>query len=422
MNTLYNYLSENGSNPVLDRMLHWFQAHSQGELGYVFLIVVLFIAPRLLLRFGIPMALTAFALGVWVSFRFNFYDTDNVIPIFSTLGIISLFLFAGVEVNLATFKDAWRPVSVHVGFRILVVVAIALTVARVYDLAFTVGIVLALALATPSTGFILDSIETSKISVTQKYWIKLKAISAELVALVALVIFSQTDSVGNIAASILVIGLLGLILPFIMKRLTATMEHLAPGSEFGFILMLAIIAGIITKQLGAYYLVGAFLVGIVAGQYKRQTPNANTNQMLLSLRSFSAFFIPFYFFNSGLQLVHEAFSIRAVGVALVLLLISGPVKVGSIMLHRRFALHESWKDSLAVALSLMPNLVFGLVLADILKKKMELPVEIFGGLIIYTLFITLFSHILVKMLPESKQVEVIIDAESADFAHRPWVR
>ncbi|MBK7963848.1 MAG: cation:proton antiporter [Bdellovibrionales bacterium] len=403
----------------LDDAWRWLQTHSQGELGYVFLIVLLFVVPRLLLRFGIPMALTAFAIGVGVSYGFRFYDEDNVIPLFSTLGIISLFLFAGVEVNLDSIKKALRPISIHVSVRILVVTGIALVVSSIYGLSSAVALILALALATPSTGFILDSIETSKASDNQKYWIKLKAISAELVALGALLIFSQMENLTNLASSLAVIVLLILILPFIIKKLASTLERLAPGSEFGFILMLAIISGLITKKLGAYYLVGAFLVGIVAGQYKRHTPNANTDQMLLSLRSFSAFFIPFYFFNSGLKIAHEAFSIDALLIALVLLIISGPIKIGSIILHRRLTMNEPWKDSLAIAISLMPNLVFGLVLAEILKTKMDLPIEIFGGLIIYTLFITLLAPMVIKLLPENKQIEVIVDAESAGFSNSP---
>ncbi|MBK9041567.1 MAG: cation:proton antiporter [Bdellovibrionales bacterium] len=403
----------------LDDIWNWLQIHSQGELGYVFLIVLLFVVPRLLLRFGIPMALTAFAIGVGVSYGFRFYDEDSVIPLFSTLGIISLFLFAGVEVNLDSIKKALRPISIHVGVRILVVTVIALVVSSIYDLSSAVSLILALALATPSTGFILDSIETSKVSENQKYWIKLKAISAELVALGALLILSQMESLTSLAASLAVIVLLILILPVIIKKMASTLERLAPGSEFGFILMLAIISGLITKKLGAYYLVGAFLVGIVTGQYKRHLPNANTDQMLQALRSFSTFFIPFYFFNSGLKIAHEAFSINALLIALVLLIISGPIKIVSIILHRRVSMNESWKDSLAIAVSLMPNLVFGLVLADILKTQMDLPIEIFGGLIIYTLLITLLSPMIVKILPENKQIEIIIDAESADFSNRP---
>jgi Kef-type K+ transport system membrane component KefB len=85
MNELYLQIASVNTNVSFAEVIQWLQIHSQGELGYVFLIIMLFVLPRLMIRFGIPMALTAFALGVAVSFGFSFYDEDDVIPIFSTL-------------------------------------------------------------------------------------------------------------------------------------------------------------------------------------------------------------------------------------------------------------------------------------------------------------------------------------------------
>jgi len=405
---------------IFQQVFDWVEIHSSEELGYVFLIVLLFIVPRLLLRFGIPMALTAFALGLVAKWGFDFYDGDNVIPIFSTLGIISLFLFAGLEVDLAALRKMLKPILGHLGFRILVVIMLAVVFAKIHSLALASAVVLALALATPSTGFILDSLDTSDISENRKFWIKLKAISAELVALGALLVFSQMDSIANLAGSIVTIGLLIVVLPLLLKKLAMTLEKLAPGSEFSFILMLAIISGIITKKLGAYYLVGAFLVGMATGQYKRQSPSAGSDQIIQSLRSFSAFFMPFYFFNSGLKMPMDAFSLDSFHVALIFLVISLPLKIGTIILHRRISLSETWRESLAIAVSLMPNLVFGLVLADILKTKMGLPIPIFGGIIIYTLVTTMLSPIILRFMPEAKGLEFVArNAESMEFSNTP---
>ncbi len=44
---------------IWSQLIDWLQSHSSGEPGYVLLIVILFVVPRLLLRFGIPMALTS---------------------------------------------------------------------------------------------------------------------------------------------------------------------------------------------------------------------------------------------------------------------------------------------------------------------------------------------------------------------------
>lgn len=389
------------------------------ELGYVFLMVILFAAPRFFLRFGLPMALTSFAIGVATSYGFRFYDEDQVIGLFSTLGIVSLFLFAGMEVDLNMFRKVVRPIAIHIGVRVTTVAAITVAVGEIYGLSFALAAVLALALATPSTGFILDSIDASNLSEDQKFWIKLKAISAELIALSFLLILTQLDKVTNLLASLTVVGLLITVLPPLLRKFMLMSKESAAGSEFGYLLITAIIAGHITKKLGAYYLVGAFLVGIVAGQFKRRAPNANVDQMLKALRSFSSFFMPFYFFNSGFKIPHEAFSLESLVAALVLLGISAPVKVITIILHRKVSLKESLRTSFPVAISLMPNLVFGLVLADILKTKMGLPLSIFGGLIIYTLTVTLLAPLLLKLIPRNKDLDLIANENQIGAMPKP---
>ncbi|MCB0371171.1 MAG: hypothetical protein KDD45_17580, partial [Bdellovibrionales bacterium] len=139
----HNYaLASNLGTQVFD----WLQQHSRGELGYVTLISLLFIVPRLLLRFGIPMAMASFAMGIAVKFGFDFYDNDNVIPLFSTLGIISLFLFAGMEVDVQALRKLIRAILGHLGLRILVVVILTIIFAQSFSLYLAPAVVLALAL------------------------------------------------------------------------------------------------------------------------------------------------------------------------------------------------------------------------------------------------------------------------------------
>ena len=391
-------------------LIQFINDHGGSELGFVVLIVFLFIVPRILLRIGIPMALTAFGLGVATSFGFNFLDGDNVIPTFSTLGIISLFLFAGLEVDLDALKNSYKPLLGHVGIGTVVLIILAIIVTKLYDLPVGPAVVFALALATPSTGFILNNLETSNIPVEQKYWIKLKAISAELVALALLLIFSQTGGIDKTLGSFIIIIAMILVLPFLLKKLSVRLEKLSPGSEFGFILILALISSVITKKLGAYYIVGAFIVGMATGQYKRKYPSVTTDQIFQSLRSFSAFFLPFYFFNSGIKMPIGIFSLESLEIALLLLAITLPIKIGTIVLSRRFSFVEEWKDSFSVAVSLTPTLIFGLVLAEILKTKMGLSTTLYVGLIIYTLLTTIFSQLILKIVPVKKELGIFSES------------
>jgi Kef-type K+ transport system membrane component KefB len=395
------------------KVLEFIKDHSGREVAFAALIVILFVVPRILLRFGIPMALTAFGLGVATNIGFNFLGGNDVIPAFSTLGIVSLFLFAGIEVDLDAIRSSFRPILGHVVFRIIIIGFLALIISNIYNLGISSAVIFALAIATPSTGFILNNLENSQIPEQQKFWIKLKAISAEIVALGILLAFSQTGGAESIIGSFLIIILMIVILPFLLKKFAQPFEKISPGSEFGFILILAIISSLITKKLGAYYIVGAFLVGMATGQYKRKSPSEATEQILQTLRIFSAFFMPFYFFNSGFNMPSGIFSADALIISLTLLVITIPIKIGSVVFLRRFSFTEEWKDSFAIAVSLTPTLIFGLVLAEILRTKMGLPITLYVGLVIYSLLTTILSQIILKFIPIRKDLGIFTqDAES----------
>jgi hypothetical protein len=74
-----------------------------------------------------------------------------------------------------------------------------------------------------------------------------------------------------------------------------------------------------------------------------------------------------------------------------------PIRVSSIILHRKLSLKESIQESFPIAITLLPNLVFGLVLADMLQKLFHVPAYIIGGLIIYTIGATLIPPLLIKI-------------------------
>jgi Kef-type K+ transport system membrane component KefB len=388
------------------KILNYIKVQGSSELGYAFLIVLLFILPRIFLRFGIPMALTAFGLGVGTNMVLSSFNGTDVIPLFSTLGIISLFLFAGLEVNLSIFKRYSKEIFGHLGFRLFIILILSFVFSHLFNLSAPTAAIFSLAIATPSTGFILNNLESSKMPENQKFWIMLKAISAEIIALVLLLVFSQTGEVENIIGSFLIIILMILVLPFLLKKLAVSLEKVAPNSEFGFIMILAIISSLITKKLGAYYIVGAFLVGIVTGEYKRRSPSPQTEQVLQSLRSFSSFFIPFYFFNAGIKMPSQIITLDALNIALLILAITLPIKILSVVIQRRFSFIENWRDSFAIAISLTPTLIFGMVLADILKERFGLSDSLYVGLIIYSLLTTIVSQILLRFIHLKKELEI----------------
>ena len=364
-------------------------AHISPELGYVALLFALFVVPRALQRFGIPAAITSLALGAIAGLGFGLLQHDTTIHLLSAFGIVALFLFAGLDVD---FRDLRRD-GVVLGQH-LVVLALLLVVATVaarhfLGLEVRAATLLALAVLTPSTGFILDSIGSFGLNDREKQWVKSKAIATEILALLVLFGALQSTSVQRMAISVAVLAGMILLLPLLFRGFASLVVPFAPRSEFAFLLMIAVICAFVTRALGVYYLVGAFVVGMAAQRFRERLPAMASEQMIHAVEMFASFFIPFYFFNAGLELRRQDLDPRAIGFGLAFLVAAVPVRVAVVLVHRRLALREPVRQGMRVAVALLPTLVFGLVIAGILRDQFAVSPEIFGAVVLCSLATTI---------------------------------
>lgn len=96
------------------------------ELAYLLLICGLMVVPGLLQRLRVPPPLTCFALGVALVLLFpGLHHHDAAVHLLAALGISTLFLYAGLEVDLATLRGAVGPLSVYLFIRVASVAALA---------------------------------------------------------------------------------------------------------------------------------------------------------------------------------------------------------------------------------------------------------------------------------------------------------
>src|SRR5690606_16391027 len=125
----------------------------------------------------------------------------------------------------------------------------------------------------------------------ERFWVTNKAIAGELLALAALFLVLQADQPMKMAvsSSILIALLVGLPLLFIaLGRWVA--PH-APGSEFSLLVMVGLIAAFTTYKLGVYYLVGAFVAGLIARLLRQKMPRLASDENLHAVRLFATFFV-----------------------------------------------------------------------------------------------------------------------------------
>jgi Kef-type K+ transport system membrane component KefB len=130
-------------------------------------------------------------------------------------------------------------------------------------------------------------------------------------------------------------------------------------------------------------------VGVAARRFRDTLPAVASERMLHAVETFASFFAPFYFFVAGSGLRRDDFSVTSVGIGLLLVAIMGPLRVASVAGQRRLALRESWRESLRVAVPLLPTLVFTLVVAGIMRDQFSVGSPLYGALIVYAVVNTL---------------------------------
>ena len=331
------------------------------ELVYLSLIFGLLVIPRAVQRLKIPAPITCLFLGIGAMLLWGEETHDPVVVLLSALGISSLFLFAGLEVEWQALRRGVGRLLVHLAIRVAALVLTGWLAWRYLDLGWQAASLLALALLTPSTGFILDTLERMGLDQEERFWVTSKAIAGELLALAMLFVALQAgDPVQFGIASLEMLALL-LGLPLLFLALGRWVAPHAPGSEFSLLVMVGMVAAFVTFKLGVYYLVGAFIAGLTARLLRERMPKLASHENIHALRLFATFFVPFYFLT---------------------------------WLQRRLLFRDSTQGAMRVSVALAPTLVFTLVLAEILHAQFAIPGALFGGLVLYTVLNTMLPSLL----------------------------
>ncbi len=368
------------------------------DLAYILLLFVLFVVPRFLQRYRLPTAITSLGLGVAAA-ALGLFEHDPTITLLATFGIVALFLMAGLDADVEELRPDVPVLLQHLAFWSAALVGVAIGASAVFDLTAGSALLVSLALITPSAGFILDSLGTFGLSPAEQRWVKSKTIATEFLALGVMFAVLQSTSVQQLAlSSLALLGLLA-VLPPLFRWFAVRVAPYAPRSEFAFLLMVAMVCASATRALGVYYLVGAFLVGLAARQFRSRLPAASSERVLGGVEAFSVVFVPFYFFKAGLGVDGSEFHGTAVALGAGLVLLGVSLRLGKTALHRWLALRESPAQSLRIGLALLPTLVFTLVLVDLLRERPEVPPALTGGLVLYTTIVTILPGLILRVPP-----------------------
>jgi Kef-type K+ transport system membrane component KefB len=368
------------------------------ELGFLLIICGLLVVPKALQRARIPAPLTCLIIGI-VVVHFGSVRDGGAIQFAAVLGITSLFLFAGLEVNFAQLRRRATAMLGYAGLRLASLVVLAVIAGYLLDTIWQASVLLALALLTSSTGFILDSLDRFTLTEHERDTIGGEAIVGELLALVILfVVMQSTDTLRLTEATGALIGLI-VAVPLVYFALARWVLPHAPGSELSLLVTVAIAAAFFTNRLGVEHLLGAFAAGVIASQMPTRGSLLQSPEAMHAVKLFSTFFMPFYFFRSGLHVPAAAFSAEALGWGLLMCTLI-PLRVGAAFLRRKWSGDEA-RSANRVSVSLLPTLIFTVVLGQILVRDFGLDDALLGGLLFYAFVNTLLPSLLLRVGLES---------------------
>ncbi|HIE90240.1 MAG TPA: cation:proton antiporter [Methylophilaceae bacterium] len=371
-------------------------ASISSQVLYLSIVFILLVFPRALQKYKIPAPLTCFALGMITVFGIADYSHDTTLRFLAALGISSLFLFAGLEVDLQELKKGFWPLLSHLLSRCLAIAAFTWAGMSYCDFSMQTSGLIALALLTPSTGFILESLSGLDLDENEEFWVKSKSIAGELLALLLLFMFLKSGSPSDLGISSAVLLAIAFGLPLLFIFLGRIVIPFAPGSEFSLLIMVGLIAAYLTKQLGVYYLVGAFFTGLAARQLHKRMPTLASDDNLHAVQLFASFFVPFYFFYGGMKVPEGALQWESLWIGLGMAAILLPFRIGTVAAQRIYVNKDTKQSSFVIAVSLAPTLIFTLVIAGILHEKFGISDTLFGGLLVYAAITTILPSFVLK--------------------------
>jgi Kef-type K+ transport system membrane component KefB len=380
-------------------------------LVYLAMILGLLVVPRALQRFRLPAPLTCFIFGIIGAVFFKTTVDDHVLRVVATLGVASLFLLAGLEVDLVEIRLRLPRLMGHLAIQGVFLIAAAWLSTRYLHLPWQAASLLGLGLFTPSTGFILDTLPQSGLTSSEQTEVSINAIAGEISALLALLFFSHADSVQSLAISTGALLLLIVLTPLFFLALGKYVVPYAPGSEFSLLLMVGIICAVISSAAGVHVLIGAFVAGLVADLLKTRMTTLTSRENLHAVRLFASFFVPFYFFHEGLEVPIDSLVLKALVYGLVLSIVVLPIRIAKNWLECRYFSRRTRAGGLRVATALTPTLIFTLVIAGILHESFHINDALYGGLLVYTTISTILPSFVLPALAQKALTTMPADAQ-----------
>ncbi|MBK1406699.1 monovalent cation:proton antiporter family protein [Staphylococcus hominis] len=384
----------------------------------VIVVVAAFLTPIIVNRLNVtflPVVVAEILMGIIIGNSFlGLVHKDEMLNILSTLGFIFLMFLSGLEIDFSAFKKDTRkrqgidkneknlPSHLQLAltvFSLIMVLSIILAFAFkwlgfVDDVLLMVNII-----STISLGVVVPTLKEMNIMrTTIGQFILLVAVLADLFTMVLLTIYGGINGEGGgsiwLSAILIVFTAIFYLLGSVFKRLNFMQRLMGGTTQIGIraIFALIILLVALAEGVGAEYILGAFLAGVVVSLLKPD------EEIIHTLDSFGyGFFIPIFFIMVGVDLdipslIKEPSLLIIIPILILSFIVSKLIPV--LFIRRWF----DTKTTIASAFLLTSTLSLVIAAAKIAEELKAITSEMSGILILSAIITCVFVPVVFKKL------------------------
>ena len=387
-------------------------------LSLVIVVVAAFLTPIIVNRLNInflPVVVAEILMGIIIGHSFlNIVERDSVLNILSTLGFIFLMFLSGLEIDFKAFKKDSRSrqgknkqeknLPSHLNLALTVfgfIMLISIILAYAFKWLGLVDDVLLMVIiiSTISLGVVVPTLKEMNIMrTTIGQFILLVAVLADLVTMLLLTVYGAINGHGGstiwLTGILIVFTIIFYILGGVFKRMSFLQKLMDGTTQIGiravFALIILLVA--LAEGVGAEYILGAFLAGVVVSLLNPD------EEMVEKLDSFGyGFFIPIFFIMVGVDLnipslIKEPSLLLIIPVLIIAFVVSKLIPV--LFIKRWF----DTKTTIASAFLLTSTLSLVIAAAKIAEQLKTISAETSGILILSAVITCVFVPIVFKKL------------------------
>lgn len=389
-----------------------------GFFSLVIVVVAAFLTPIIVNRLNVtflPVVVAEILMGIIIGNSFlGLVHKDEMLNILSTLGFIFLMFLSGLEIDFSAFKKDTRkrqginkneknlPSHLQLAltvFSLIMVLSIILAFAFKW-LGFVDDVLLmVIIISTISLGVVVPTLKEMNIMrTTIGQFILLVAVLADLFTMVLLTIYGGINGEGGgsiwLSAILIVFTAIFYLLGSVFKRLNFMQRLMGGTTQIGIraIFALIILLVALAEGVGAEYILGAFLAGVVVSLLKPD------EEIIHTLDSFGyGFFIPIFFIMVGVDLdipslIKEPSLLIIIPILILSFIVSKLIPV--LFIRRWF----DTKTTIASAFLLTSTLSLVIAAAKIAEELKAITSEMSGILILSAIITCVFVPVVFKKL------------------------